>query len=196
MQTRDLVQRFSQLLHSGFLFGLRNVGKQSNSARLTPRPLRIEDLSKRLLLTAEGQAFSLNQVFDTSPVTGSLTGSILWGDGTTTAATLGASPSTGPLSIRFDYSLDSNGFFASQERRNLLQQVGNSVVKKFSDQLLAITPSGTSTWTAKFQNPSTGAQESRVNLSIATNEILVYVGGRALNPAELGRGDWAKNQRG
>lgn len=153
------------------------------------RRLFIEKLSERLPLTAEGQTFSLNQDFDVSGIGGSISGSISWGDGTSSAATISTQPTSGPLSVRFDYSLDTSGFFAPQERRTLMQLVGNFVVKKFSDQLLAITPSGSSTWQARFRNPATGAQESRSNLTIAANEILVFVGARALNANELGRGE-------
>ena len=167
----------------------RTLRRSRKYARFSLRRLVLERLSERLPLTAEGQAFSLNQTFDISAIGGAASGSILWGDGTSSAATIGTQPSAGPLTVRFDYSLDSLGFFAAQERRSLLQQTANAVVKKFSDQLLAITPSGSSTWTARFQNPSSGAQENRANLSIAANEILVFVGGRPLNANELGRGE-------
>lgn len=153
------------------------------------RKLLFERLLERLPFTAEGQTFTLNQGFDISGMGGVVTGSVLWGDGTSSAATVGTQPTTGPLSIRFDYSLDSLGFFAAQERRTRLQQAADSIVKKFSDQLLAITPGGSNTWTARFRNPSNGAQENRSNLSIATNEILVFAGGRPLNANELGRGE-------
>ena len=142
------------------------------------RRLLIERLDPRLAFTAEGQAFAFNQVFETSGLGGTISGNVLWGDGTSSPAIVGASAATGPLSIRFDYSLDANNFFASPERRNTLQLAANSIISKFSDQLTAIRPTGTDQWTAKFSNPSTGAQETRTNLNIAANEILNYVGAR------------------
>ena len=153
------------------------------------RRLLIERLDPRLAFTAEGQAFAFNQVFETSGLGGTISGNVLWGDGTSSPAIVGASAATGPLSIRFDYSLDANNFFASPERRNTLQLAANSIISKFSDQLTAIRPTGTDQWTAKFSNPSTGAQETRTNLNIAANEILIYVGARTLNAGELGRGE-------
>jgi hypothetical protein len=157
--------------------------------RRTPRRLLVERLDSRFALTGEGQAFSFNQVFETSGLGGTISGNVLWGDGTSSPAVVGASAATGPLSIRFDYSLDSNNFFAAPDRRNTLQSVANSIISKFSDQLTAIRPSGTDQWTAKFVNPSTGVQDTRTNLNIAANEILIYVGARALNGGELGRGE-------
>lgn len=153
------------------------------------RRLQIERLSERLALSAEGQAFSINQIIDTSPLGGTLSGSISWGDGTTTSAVLGLTPVAGPLSIRFDYTMDAAGFFASQERRNSLQFAADSIISKFSDQLTAIQPTGAAQWTAKFLNPASGAQETRNNLVIPANEILIFAGARALGAGELGRGE-------
>lgn len=149
----------------------------------------MERLSSRYALTAEGQAFSFNQTIDTSAIGGTISGVVQWGDGTTSPANVGGSPTAGPLSIRFDYSMDALGFFASQERRNSLQFAANSIISKFSDQLTAIQPTGLDQWTAKFLNPATGAQDTRNNLVIPANEILIFAGARGLNSGELGRGE-------
>lgn len=158
-------------------------------SKLCNRSLRIERLAERFALTAEGQAFSLNQSIDTSAIGGSIAGNILWGDGSSSAATVSPTPTAGPLSIRLDYSMDSSGFFASQERRNSLQFAANSIISKFSDQLTAIQPTAVNQWTAKFLNPSNGAQDTRSNLSIAANEILIFAGARSLGAGELARGE-------
>ncbi len=165
----------------------RIVEKQS--LKPNNRSLRIERLTERFALTAEGQSFALSQTIDTSAIGGSITGNILWGDGTSSAAAVGAAPTAGPLSIRLDYSMDSSGFFASQERRNSLQFAANSIISKFSDQLTAIQPTAVNQWTAKFLNPANGAQDTRANLSIAANEILVFAGARTLGAGELARGE-------
>ena len=159
------------------------------SSKPSNRSLRIERLLERYALTAEGQAFSLNQTIDTSAIGGAISGSILWGDGNSSPASVVTSPMAGPLSIRFDYSMDASNFFASQERRNSLQFAANSIVSKFSDQLTAIQPTGVNQWSAKFLNPFNGAQDTRSNLSIAANEILVFVGARSLGVGELARGE-------
>jgi hypothetical protein len=153
------------------------------------RSLRFEYLDHRYLFTLEGEVFSFNQPYDTSGISGDTSGSVLWADGSTTGASVSASPAAGPLSIKLDYSLDSSGFFGPPERRAILQQVVDSVVGKFSDQLLAITPGGTSQWTLRIQNPSTGAQINPGGPTIAANQILVFVGARNLNSGELGRGE-------
>ena len=92
------------------------------------RRLLVERLDPRLAFTAEGQASAFNQVFETSGLGGTISGNLLWGDGTSSPAIVGASAATGPLSIRFDYSLDANNFFASPERRNTLQLAANSII--------------------------------------------------------------------
>ncbi|MCY2986147.1 MAG: dockerin type I domain-containing protein [Planctomycetota bacterium] len=162
---------------------------EKQSSKLGCRSLCIERLSERFALTAEGQSFALSQTIDTSALGGSITGSIRWGDGTSSAASVGAAPTAGPLSIRLDYSMDSSGFFASQERRNSLQFAANSIISKFSDQLTAIQPSAVNQWTAKFLNPANGSQDARSNLSITANEILVFAGARTLGAGELARGE-------
>ena len=165
----------------------RIVEKQSSKP--SKRPLIIERLTERFALTAEGQSFALSQTIDTSTIGGSITGNIRWGDGTLSVATIGAAPIAGPLSIRLDYSMDSSGFFASQERRNSLQFAANSIISKFSDQLTAIQPTAVNQWTAKFLNPSNGTQDTRSNLSISANEILIFAGARTLGAGELARGE-------
>lgn len=169
------------------LFSSRS--RPRSAPQRTPRRLLVERLDSRFALTSEGQVVAFNQVFETSGLGGTISGNVLWGDGTSSPAVVGASVAPGPLSIRFDYSLDSNNFFAAPERRNTLQLVANSIISKFSDQLTAIRPSGADQWTAKFVNPSTGGQDTRTNLNIAANEILIYVGGRTLNAGELGLGE-------
>lgn len=159
------------------------------SSRKPPRSLQIERLSSRFPLTAEGQNFSFNQSIDTAAIGGAIAGTVLWGDGTSSLANVSVSPAPGPLSIRFDYSMDAAGFFGSQERRNSLQFAADSIIRKFSDQLTAIQPTGTDQWTAKFLNPATGAQDTRNNLVIPANQILIFAGARALNAGELGRGE-------
>src|SRR3954470_2140071 len=77
---------------------------------------------------------------------------------------------TGPtVQVVIDYTYDTNHFFDTQPKRDLLQQAADSVVKWFRDDLLSITPSAADTWEAIFDNPATGAQKTVSNLSIAEN---------------------------
>ncbi len=132
------------------------------------------------MMTAEGQSFAINQVVDTSGLGGAISGTVQWGDGTSSVASISAGPVAGPLKVRFDYSLDSNAFFASQTRRNALQSIADGFVSKFSDTLSAIQPTATDHWVASVTNPSTGGNSSFNDLVIAANEIVIYVGARTL----------------
>jgi PKD repeat protein len=151
------------------------------------RTLAFEPLCLRIAMTAEGQSYALDQSLDVSELMGEITGSIQWGDGTSASAAIVTKPVEGPLRVRIDYSLDATGFFQNAARRSLLQTVVDSIASRFSDTLSAIQPSGGSSWEAKFNNPSTGNPESKANLTIAANELVVFVGARSLNgPAALG----------
>lgn len=163
----------------------RNAGK-----KLRPnRNVLFEALESRFPLTAEAESYLLAQTLDVSAIGGTVTGSITWGDGTSSSATISNAPAASPLKIRFDYSLDTNNFFSSQERKNTLQAVADSITSKLTDSLLAIRPAGTDTWTAKFTNPSTGTLENKANLTIAQNEIVIFAGARNLSVGERAIGD-------
>ncbi len=145
-----------------------------------------ESLEPRRVLATEGEWVTIERTLDTSALSGNISGTISWNDGTQSAAQVISQPSSGALRIRFDYSLDSSGFFADQSRRQLLQLAADIVTTKFSDTLAAIAPSGVNQWNASFQNPSTGQMTSVANLTIAANELVVYVGARNLSGNTLG----------
>jgi PKD repeat protein len=140
-------------------------------------------------MTAEAQTYNLDQSFDVSELIGDVTGTIQWGDGTSSPATIASKPAAGPLRVRIDYSLDTNNFFQANERRVLLQSVLDSIASRFSDTLSAIQPQGSEYWEARFKNPSTGADVIRRNLAVAANELVVFVGARALSFGEGGLGN-------
>jgi|LakMenEpi03Aug12_release.lakeMendotaPanAssembly.Ray.scaffolds.fasta_scaffold01235_26 hypothetical protein len=156
---------------------------QSTSRRTGFRWEKLED--RRMLATSEGEVFSFQQTIDTSGLLGTLSGTIQWKDGTQSAAAISNAPSAGPLRIRFDYSLDANGFFSSQTRRDVLQAAGDALIQKFSDSLLAIAPGGVNQWTASFQNPATGQTQNIQNLNVAQNELVIYAGARSLPAGTL-----------
>jgi len=89
------------------------------------------------------------------------------------------------IQITFDYSLDVAGsdFFdpvTNPGARELLQLVADDVTARFADDLAAITPGGDDKWTAKTTNPDTGDDHDVVDLSVAANELVVFVGARQL----------------
>jgi hypothetical protein len=92
------------------------------------------------------------------------------------------------LSFVFDYSLDTNGFFSQQERRDTLQAAASFFESRITDNLTAITPVGGNTWSAVIANPSTGNNVSIPNPTIAANTLLVYAGGRDLSGSSIGIG--------
>ena len=87
----------------------------------------------------------------------------------------------------FDYSLDSSGFFSNSNRKAALERAAATLETRINDTLEAITPSGNNTWSAGFTHPGTGASETKQNLSIGRNKLLVFAGGRNLAGTEVGR---------
>ena len=97
---------------------------------------------------------------------------------------LDAEPS---VRVVIDYSLDDNHFFDTQQKRDLLQQAADSVVRWFKDELLAINPGSGDVWEAVFDNPATGRRQAERNLTVRAGEVLLFAGGRDMTDA-LGRG--------
>ena len=90
------------------------------------------------------------------------------------------------LSIRFDYTYDTTGFVDTQEKRDLLEVAGRILIGAMGDDLEAIIPDGSNTWTATFANPSTGEPEGVTDLVVPENELVIFVGGRDLGGSEAG----------
>lgn len=80
------------------------------------------------------------------------------------------------ITIQFDYSLDTNDFFTSAARRDVLELAGDMLSSRLNDTLSAISPSGSNTWQAIFTHPSTGAEKKISNLSVPADTLIVYVG--------------------
>ena len=84
------------------------------------------------------------------------------------------------VTLSFDYSLDTNNFFADSTRKTLLESAGAQLTQRLNDSLNAITVSGGNTWTASFNHPATGVQTSKVDLSVPADTLIVFAGGRNL----------------
>ena len=87
------------------------------------------------------------------------------------------------ITIDFDYSRDTSGFFSANPiTKTLLQEAGQSLGSQLNNQLAAITPDPSSgnTWTLSpqfagdFDNPS-----------LPANTLLVEVVGTAMGPSGL-----------
>ena len=93
------------------------------------------------------------------------------------------------VSISINYSLDTNHFFDTQAKKDVLQLAANSIANSLNDSLSAIVPSGTNTWTIDFPNPSDGTTQFLNNQTIPANTIVIYVGGSNLGATnEAGEG--------
>ena len=103
--------------------------------------------------------------------------------------------SASAISIVFDYSYDTNGFFADAARKNTLNQAGAYLGNRLQDNLTAITsnsPGGSNNFTAKFFNPSdpntVASDVSIPKASVAADVVRVYVGASNLGGTTLGIG--------
>jgi hypothetical protein len=139
---------------------------------------------------------------------GNFTVTIDWGDGNVDELdsedhriidpTLGGG--AGDLMVTIDYSLDTSNFFDSQIKRDVLQYAVSRVFHPWGDTLAAIVPGGSNQWQAVFANPSTGDEQRIDNLTIAENEIVLYVGADDLGGTTVGEGGpggwWASGSPG
>jgi hypothetical protein len=93
------------------------------------------------------------------------------------------------VAIVVNYSYDVDNFFSTQAKRDLMQQAANTLAAVLNDNLSAITPAGSNTWSAVFNDPSTGASRSIPNLVVPANTLILYVGGGHLTgSSEAGLG--------
>jgi hypothetical protein len=90
------------------------------------------------------------------------------------------------ITIRFDYSFDSSGFFASPDRQAALQRAADAIGPRLADNLAAIVPGGLNTWQASVFDPATNSTVTVPNPTIRANELVVYVAGAPLGSSELG----------
>ena len=91
------------------------------------------------------------------------------------------------LTVTIDYTYDTNNFFDTTAKRDLLQLAADEIAGQMADDLTAISPSGSNSWSAQFFNPATGSVSSVSNLNVAADEIIIYAGGRSLG-GSLGQG--------
>jgi hypothetical protein len=105
------------------------------------------------------------------------------------AAVLSLLTSARALDIQFDYTYDTSNFFVGHaDRQSLLNAAAAVFENHLADSLTAISPSGANTWSADFDNPTTGAVVTLNNLTIASGVVKVYVGARQLGTTTLGIG--------
>jgi len=92
------------------------------------------------------------------------------------------------LSLQFDYSLDTEGFF-TPARRAVLEAAGATLSTLVTDSLSPITSGGSNQFTARLTHPGTLATLSLPGFSVAADTLQVFVGGNStLGPDTLGFG--------
>ncbi len=82
------------------------------------------------------------------------------------------------VSIVVDFSLDTNGFFNTELKRDVMQAAADAYAVQFVDNLLAISPSGANRWSAGVNHPGTGEGINFPNLVVPENTVIVYAGAR------------------
>ncbi len=150
------------------------------------RRLSLEPLEHRRLLVSEGALYTITELLDASGLPGEISATVFWGDGTSTSASVTDRSVNDKLHFKFDYSLDTRGFFSgpNQSRRAVLELAGQLLLSQLTDDLAPISPAGQNRWQPNIRHPS--ATDSVTpplhNLSptlrVAANEIIVYPGSR------------------
>jgi hypothetical protein len=92
------------------------------------------------------------------------------------------------INLQFDYTFDTNNFFNTQDKKDVLNAAGTFFNNIIQDDLTAIASSGLNHFTAKFKNPGTGSEMTIDNFNVAADTLIVYAGGRALAGTTLGVG--------
>ncbi len=100
------------------------------------------------------------------------------------AATLHAN-----VTLQFDTSLDTNGFFApGSNALATLEAAGDFFSGILQDDLLAIVPKARNSWEAIVSHPSTGEEYRIPNLVVPADTIIIYVGSRDIDGNTLAYG--------
>ena len=92
------------------------------------------------------------------------------------------------VNIQFDYSFDTNNFFDTQAKKDVLNAAGSFFSNLIQDDLTAINSAGVNSFSAKFSNPASGALATINDFSVGADTLIVYAGGRALSGSTLGVG--------
>lgn len=95
------------------------------------------------------------------------------------------------INIEFDYTYDTNSFFADPNRKLVLEAAAQVFESRLTDSLTAITSGAGGNFNAVFFNPSaTGTDLTLNSFSVAADEIRVFVGASALGGNILGVGGY------
>ncbi len=82
---------------------------------------------------------------------------------------------TPTVSVRFDYTYDTSGFFNSADRRAALDDVAATITADMNDSLAAIAPGAGNTWRATALDSATHSQLALGSLSIAADQVVIFI---------------------
>lgn len=99
-----------------------------------------------------------------------------------------STPDARAVTLQFDYSFDSSGFFAIPERRNVLEAAGGYFSSLLTDTLTAITPGGVNQFTATLFDPSSLQTLNLPDFAVTADTVVVFVGASAALGGSLGFG--------
>ncbi len=88
-----------------------------------------------------------------------------------------------PVTVRFDFSLDTSGMFADATRRAALDRVAEAITARMTDSLSAITPSGVNSWSQVVYDSASGSTKTIPNPTVTANEVVVFITGGNLGGA-------------
>jgi hypothetical protein len=93
-----------------------------------------------------------------------------------------ASQPASAMNIEFRYDFDTNNFFDTQAKKDVLSAAGSYFSNLITDDLTAITSSGGNHFNVNFFNPADiSALSIEINdFSVAADTLVVYAGGSAL----------------
>ena len=91
------------------------------------------------------------------------------------------------INIEFNYDFDTNNFFNTQAKKDVLSAAGSYFSNLITDDLTAITSGGVNSFNINFSNPGSGVSETINDYSVAADTLIVYAGGRNLG-GSLGLG--------
>lgn len=100
---------------------------------------------------------------------------------------LGSFSAKANIDIVFDYTYDTGRYF-TDSRKSVLDSAAFVFESRFEDTLSAITSAGSNQFDAVFFNPSNGANTTITSYSVATDQIVVFVGAYDLGNGTLGQG--------
>jgi hypothetical protein len=91
-----------------------------------------------------------------------------------------------PVTVRFDFTYDMVGYFNSADRRAALDRVATAITARMTDTLAPIAQAGGNTWTARVYDAASNRTIDIPGLSVAANEVVIYVTAGQLGGGALG----------